>query len=61
MKKKLSLGTRWLNPKACAYKSEIHGLGVKAIKSIKKGEVVGVLGGYVIHKDKIKNYWEKSL
>ena len=58
--KKLNLGTRWLTPKACAYKSEIHGLGVKATKLIKKGEVIGVLGGFVVHRNKIKDYWKKE-
>ena len=58
--KKLNLGTRWLAPKTCAYKSKIHGLGVKATKLIKKGEVIGVLGGFVVHRNKIKDYWKKE-
>jgi SET domain-containing protein len=60
MKNETNWGTRWLNPKAKAYKSKIHGLGVRAIKNIKKGEVVGVLGGLIIHRDKIKKYWESE-
>lgn len=58
MKKKW--GTRWLNPKAKPIKSKIQGLGVQAIKLIKKGEPVGVLGGIVIHKKDIKDYWKKE-
>jgi len=53
-------GTRWLSPKAKAVKSKIHGLGVVAVKKIKKGEPVGVLGGLVIHRSEIKEYWEQQ-
>lgn len=58
--KRLCLGTRWLTPKARPYRSAIHGLGVKAIKSIKRGEVIGVLGGFVVHRSEIKKYWKKQ-
>lgn len=60
MKKKLNLGTRWLTSKARAYKSPIHGLGVSALHLIKKGEVIGVLGGFVVHKNVISKYWRKE-
>lgn len=53
-------GTRWLTSKAKAVKSRIDGLGVVAVKPIKKGEVIGVLGGLVIHRKDVKNYWKQQ-
>ena len=52
-------GTRLLSPKAKVINSKIHGLGVLAVKDIKRGETVGVLGGLIIHKKEIKDYWKK--
>lgn len=49
---------RWLSPKAEARDSEIHGLGVFAVESISKGEAVGVLGGIVVPRSEIKDYWD---
>ncbi len=53
-------GTRWLTPKAKVINSKIEGLGVQATKPIKKGEAVGVLGGLIIHRKEIKEYWKKE-
>jgi len=53
-------GTRWLTPKAKVINSKINSLGVQAIKPIKKGETVGVLGGLIVHKNEIKKYWKKE-
>ena len=53
-------GTRWLTPKAKVINSKLHGLGVEAIKFIKKGEAVGVLGGLIVPKKEIKKYWKKE-
>ena len=39
-------------------KSTIYGLGVFAIKSIKKGENVGVLGGIIVPTSEIREYWK---
>ena len=36
----------------------IHGLGVIALENITKGEVVGVLGGVIVPKKEINNYWK---
>src|SRR6185437_15536376 len=49
-------GHRWLNPKAECRESKIEGLGVFANKKILKGEVCGVLGGVIVHRDDIKEY-----
>lgn len=49
---------RWLSPKAEARKSDIHGTGVFAIKPIKKGENVGVLGGVIVPTTEIREYWK---
>jgi SET domain-containing protein len=53
-------GTRWLTPKAKVINSKIQGLGVQATKTIKKGEPIGVLGGLVVSKKKVKEYWKKE-
>lgn len=47
---------RWINPKARSFNSPIHGLGVIAAKPIKKGEIVGVLGGVIIPLFDIEEY-----
>ncbi len=52
-------GHRWLIPKAKASKSDIHGLGVIAIKPILKGELVCVIGGIIIPTSQIKQYRKK--
>ncbi len=49
---------RWLSPKAIAYKSPIHGLGVKARQLISKGEIIGVLGGVIVPVSEIDSYWK---
>jgi uncharacterized protein len=48
--------SRWINPKAKAFHSEIHGTGVIAIEPIFKGEIVGVLGGIVVPAGDIEEY-----
>ncbi len=58
MKSKLKWGTRWLSPKAKVVNSKVHGLGVQATKLIKKGEAVGVLGGLVVPRKKVREYWK---
>ncbi len=50
---------RWVTPKAEARKSPIHGTGVFAKEKIKKGEVVAVLGGVIVPKWEIEEYWKK--
>ncbi len=57
---KLKWGTRWLTPKAKVINSKIHGLGVEATQTIKKGEPVGVLGGIVVPKKQRTQYWKKE-
>ncbi len=53
-------GTRWLAPKARIIRSRIHGLGVQAVRPIKKGEVIAVLGGWVVPRSEIKSYWKQE-
>ena len=48
---------RWINPKAKSFNSEIDKLGVKAVEDIKKGEIVGILGGVIVPKSEIENLW----
>ena len=48
---------RWLNSKAEGRPSKIQGTGVFAKEKIFKGEEIGVLGGVIVHKDQIKEYW----
>jgi len=50
---------RWVTPKAKAFRSEIHGTGVKVITDIKKGENIVVFGGIVIPSSQIHEYWKK--
>ena len=50
---------RWITPKAKCQKSKIEGLGTIALKSISKGEIVGVLGGIVIPIARIIKYQRK--
>lgn len=49
---------RWLTLKAEARKSKIHGIGVFAKKNIKKRETIGVLGGIIVPRTEIRNYWK---
>ena len=49
---------RWLSSKAEAKNSRIHGLGVFAKEPIKSGEEVGVLGGVIVSKLEIREYWK---
>jgi SET domain-containing protein len=58
LKQKLEMQLkRWLTPKATSYQSPKHGLGIKAIQEIKKGEDVLVYGGLIIHSDETAEYW----
>jgi len=50
----------YLSPKTIIKKSPIHGRGLFAKKSIKKGEVVAIKGGYIYDK-KTHNKIEKTL
>ena len=49
---------RWITPKAECKKSPIHGLGLFATEDIKKGEIVGIIGGIVVPVSDIKEYWK---
>ena len=49
---------RWVTPKAKAFNSKIHGVGVKTMKDIKKGENIAVFGGIVVPTKEIKDYWK---
>lgn len=49
---------RWLTSKAKSFSSPSHGLGIRAMTDIKKGEDVLVYGGIIIHKSKINDYWK---
>ena len=60
MSKSTTWGTRWLTPKAKVINSKLHGLGVRAIKLIKKGEAIGVLGGLIVPRSEVKEYWKKE-
>lgn len=50
---------RWLTPKAKTFRSPIHGLGIKAIRPIKKGEILEIISGVVVPKAEIKKYRRK--
>ena len=50
---------RWLTPKAASYKSHIHGIGLIAVDSISKGEVVQVVGGIIVSSSHIEEYRKK--
>ncbi len=50
---------RWITPKAKSSGSYVDGLGLIAIKGIQKGEPVGVLGGIIVPKKEIVQYWKK--
>ena len=47
---------RWINPKAEPRPSKIHGMGVFAKETIKKGEVIEVLGGVIVPHSEYKEY-----
>jgi uncharacterized protein len=49
---------RWLTPKAQSFNSPAHGLGIKAIDNIQKGENVLVYGGVIIHSSEMGEYWK---
>jgi len=49
-------GHRWLTPKAKPGKSKIHGWGTFAIKDIKAGEIIRVIGGIVLQKKDLEKY-----
>ncbi len=55
----LRWGHRYINPKATPIRSKIHGLGVVAIAPIKKGETIAVLGGIILSKTDIREYWQE--
>jgi SET domain-containing protein len=48
---------RWRTPKAKAFNSPVHGLGVIAVEEISKGEDLLVYGGSIVHKSEIKEFW----
>lgn len=48
-----------MTPKAKSTQSKLHGLGVVAVEKILKGETVGVLGGVIIPKSEINQFWKK--
>jgi uncharacterized protein len=52
--------SRWIIPKAKAFNSSIDKIGVKAKERINIGEVVGVLGGIIVPKSDIKEYWKTT-
>lgn len=49
---------RWLSLKAEAKLSLINGTGVFAREKISKGEKIGVLGGVIVPKAEIEEYWK---
>ena len=50
---------RWINQKAKPFNSKINNLGVIATQDISKGEAVAVVGGIIVPKKEIKDYWKK--
>ena len=48
-----------MTSKAKAARSNLHGLGIVAIGQIKKGDIVAVIGGVVVHKSGILEYREQ--
>ena len=46
---------RWVTPKARSSESKIQGVGVVAVRPIKKGETVGVLGGVIVPKKDVRD------
>jgi hypothetical protein len=50
---------RWLTPKAKVTHSKISGFGLTAVKRIHKGEIVRVLGGYIVPFVDIKAYADR--
>ncbi len=48
---------RWISNKAEYFKSPIQGFGVHAIKPIKRGEIVMVIGGIIIPRKDIYKYF----
>jgi len=59
LKEKNTYKSRWLTPKAKAYKSSSHGIGIKSIAQIEKGEIVSVLGGIIVPRTELDEYREK--
>lgn len=52
-----SMGVKsYLSPKTRVRKSPIGGYGLFAIKPIKKGELIGIKGGYIIDWQTLKKY-----
>lgn len=50
---------RWLTPKAKAFSSSSHNIGIVAVEDIHMGEDVLVYGGVIKHKSQIQKHWDK--
>ena len=48
-----------MSPKIKCKNSGMHGLGTFAVKNVKKGEILAVLGGVIVPTSKIKKYRKK--
>lgn len=48
---------RWMHQNAKSFDSPMHGMGIKSVGSIMKGETVIVLGGVIVPKSDIEEYW----
>lgn len=49
---------RWVSPKTKSQPSSISGWGVIATEEIKKGEHIAVLGGVIVPRKEIREYWK---
>ena len=50
----------YISPKAGFKKSRIHGLGLFAVKPIRKGEIVAIKGGHIFHENEIRRMEAES-
>jgi len=50
---------RWISPKLKCFDSKIEGLGTFAVKDVKKGEIVVIVGGIIVPAHDIEKYRKK--
>jgi len=60
MKKNCKIGISWCSPKIESKDSNVSGKGVFAKETVRKGELVAVFGGFIIHMNQLDTLEKES-